>query len=155
MSTGTALVHPDTAKLTPDAQKKGTYHYTPPEVLAFNNGESLSDGDLEIVRKFYGGVIPNITPGNGQNAVSSTATDSEIYTRDKSPSFDYQPQRRVEAQPALAAPYGQRPTKLVKKRKSSDATPLDAAYVLAAALNDDDAYSLLCHLAGRFDLDIE
>lgn len=147
MSTGTALVHPDTAKLTPDAQKKGTYHYTPPEVLAFNNGESLNDEDLAIVRKFYGGVIPNITPGNAQNAVSSTATDTA--------SFDYQPQRRVESQPALAAPYGQRPTKLVKKRKASGSTPLDAAYVLAAALNDDDAYSLLCHLAGRFDLDME
>lgn len=147
MSTGTALVHPDTAKLTPDAQKKGTYHYTPPEVLAFNNGESLNDDDLEIVRKFYGGVIPNITPGNGQNAVSSTATDST--------SLNYQPQRRVESQPALAAPYGQRPTKLVKKRKASGATPLDAAYTLAAALDDNDAYSLLCHLAGRFDLDME
>lgn len=147
MSTGTALVHPDTAKLTPDAQKKGTYHYTPPEVLAFNNGESLNDDDLEIVRKFYGGVIPNITPGNAQNSVSSTATDSA--------SLNYQPQRRVESQPALAAPYGQRPTKLVKKRKASGATPLDAAYVLAAALDDDAAYSLLCHLAGRFDLDME
>lgn len=147
MSTGTSLVHPDTAKLTPDAQKKGIYHYTPPEVLAFNNGESLTDEDLAIVRKFYGGVIPNITPRDSQNAVSSTATDSET--------FNYQPQRRVESQPALAAPYGQRPTKLVKKRKASDATPLDAAYVLAAALDDDDAYSLLCHLAGRFDLDIE
>lgn len=147
MSTGTALVHPDTAKLTPDAQKKGTYHYTPPEVLAFNNGESLNDDDLEIVRKFYGGVIPNITPGNAQNAVSSTATDSA--------SLNYQPQRRVESQPALAAPYGQRPTKLVKKRKASGATPLDAAYTLAAALDDNDAYSLLCHLAGRFDLDME
>lgn len=147
MSTGTSLVHPDTAKLTPDAQKKGIYHYTPPEVLAFNNGESLTDEDLAIVRKFYGGVIPNITPRDSQDAVSSTATDSET--------FNYQPQRRVESQPALAAPYGQRPTKLVKKRKASDATPLDAAYVLAAALNDDDAYSLLCHLAGRFDLDIE
>lgn len=147
MSTGTALVHPDTAKLTPDAQKKGTYHYTPPEVLAFNNGESLNDDDLEIVRKFYGGVIPNITPSNAQNAVSSTATDTET--------FNYQPQRRVESQPALAAPYGQRPTKLVKKRKASGATPLDAAYTLAAALDDNDAYSLLCHLAGRFDLDME
>ena len=147
MSTGTSLVHPDTAKLTPDAQKKGIYHYTPPEVLAFNNGESLTDEDLAIVRKFYGGVIPNITPRDSQDAVSSTATDSET--------FNYQPQRRVESQPALAAPYGQRPTKLVKKRKAADATPLDAAYVLAAALNYDDAYSLLCHLAGRFDLDIE
>lgn len=141
MSTGTALVHPDTAKLTPDAQKKGTYHYTPPEVLAFNNGESLNDDDLEIVRKFYGGVIPNITPGNGQHEVPAAPANPAP--------------RRVESQPALAAPYGQRPTKLVKKRKASGATPLDAAYVLSAALNDDDAYSLLCHLAGRFDLDME
>lgn len=141
MSTGTSLVHPDTAKLTPDAQKKGTYHYTPPEVLAFNNGESLNDDDLEIVRKFYGGVIPNITPDNGQHEVPAAPANPVP--------------RRVESQPALAAPYGQRPTKLVKKRKASGATPLDAAYVLSAALNDDDAYSLLCHLAGRFDLDME
>ena len=141
MSTGTSLVHPDTAKLTPDAQKKGIYHYTPPEVLAFNNGESLTDEDLAIVRKFYGGVIPNITPDNGQHEVPAAPANPAS--------------RRVESQPALAAPYGQRPTKLVKKRKASGATPLDAAYVLAAALNDDDAYSLLCHPAGRFDLDME
>lgn len=141
MSTGTSLVHPDTAKLTPDAQKKGIYHYTPPEVLAFNNGESLTDEDLAIVRKFYGGVIPNITPDNGQHEVPAAPANPAP--------------RRVESQPALAAPYGQRPTKLVKKRKASGATPLDAAYVLAAALDDDAAYSLLCHLAGRFDLDME
>lgn len=147
MSTGTSLVHPDTAKLTPDAQKKGTYHYTPPEVLAFNNGEHLTDEDLAIVKRFYGGVIPNITAQVPQDDVPATSADTSA--------FNYQPQRRVESQPALAAPYGQRPTKLVKKRKASGATPLDAAYVLAAALNDDDAYSLLCHLAGRFDLDME
>ena len=141
MSTGTSLVHPDTAKLTPDAQKKGIYHYTPPEVLAFNNGESLTDEDLAIVRKFYGGVIPNITPDNGQHEVPAAPANPAP--------------RRVESQPALAAPYGQRPTKLVKKRKASGATPLDAAYVLAAALDDDAAYSLLCHLAGRFDIDME
>ena len=141
MSTGTSLVHPDTAKLTPDAQKKGIYHYTPPEVLAFNNGESLTDEDLAIVRKFYGGVIPNITPDNGQHEVPAAPANPAP--------------RRVESQPALAAPYGQRPTKLVKKRKASGATPLDAAYVLVAALDDDAAYSLLCHLAGRFDLDME
>ena len=141
MSTGTSLVHPDTAKLTPDAQKKGIYHYTPPEVLAFNNGESLTDEDLAIVRKFYGGVIPNITPDNGQHEVPAAPANPAP--------------RRVESQPAFAAPYGQRPTKLVKKRKASGATPLDAAYVLAAALDDDAAYSLLCHLAGRFDLDME
>ena len=87
MSTGTSLVHPDTAKLTPDAQKKGIYHYTPPEVLAFNNGESLNEQDLAIVRKFYGGVIPNITPRDSQDAVSSTATDSET--------FNYQDRKSV------------------------------------------------------------
>lgn len=148
MSTGTSLVHPDTAKLTPDAQKKGIYHYTPPEVLAFNNGESLNEQDLAIVRKFYGGVIPNITPRDSQDAVSSTATDSET--------FNYQPQRRVESQPALAAPYGQQPKKLVKKKVDvTRPTPLDAAYILADSLYDDEAYSLLCQLAARFNFDIE
>ena len=148
MSTGTSLVHPDTAKLTPDAQKKGIYHYTPPEVLAFNNGESLTDEDLAIVRKFYGGVIPNITPRDSQDAVSSTATDYET--------FNYQPQRRVESQPALAAPYGQQPKKLVKKKVDvTRPTPLDAAYILADSLYDDEAYSLLCQLAARFNFDIE
>lgn len=145
MTTGTALVHPDTAKLTPDAQKKGTYHYTPPEVLGYNRGEALSDEDLRIVRQYYGGVLP----------VQPSKEALERVLNEPSGGFDYQPQRRVESQPALAAPYGQRPTKLVKKRKASGATPLDAAYTLAAALDDNDAYSLLCHLAGRFDLDIE
>ena len=142
MSTGTSLVHPDTAKLTPDAQKKGIYHYTPPEVLAFNNGESLTDEDLAIVRKFYGGVIPNITPDNGQHEVPAAPANPAP--------------RRVESQPALAAPYGQQPKKLVKKKVDvTRPTPLDAAYILADSLYDDEAYSLLCQLAARFNFDIE
>lgn len=142
MSTGTSLVHPDTAKLTPEEQKKGIYNYTPPEVLAFNNGEDLSNEDLEIVSKFYGGVIPNIAPRHVQHEVPAAPAVATP--------------RRVEASPALAAPYGQRPTKLVKKSKpKAGATVLDAAYTLTAALDDNDAYSLLCHLAGRFELDME
>lgn len=138
MTTGTALVHPSTAKLTPEEQAKGNYVYTPPEVLAYNNGESLDDDDMRVVLAHYGGQLPAAKP--------------EVFTRDTPPRFD---ERRVTSQPAIAAPYG-KPTKLVAKKKAqSGATPLDAAYVLVAALDDNAAYSLLCHLAGRFDLDME
>lgn len=130
MSTGTALVHPSTAKLTPAAQAKGTYVYTPPEVLGYLNGDTLSDVDMAIVTKFFNGNPP------------------ALQTKQPDPveSFNYQPQvtpaqRRV----------------LTKKRVDADnrPTPLDAAYTLADALDDDAAYSLLCRLASRFDFDIE
>ncbi|UGV21576.1 hypothetical protein [Cronobacter phage EspYZU05] len=139
MSTGTALVHPDTAKLTPDEQKKGIYHYTPPEVLAFNNGERLTEDDLEIVKKFYGGVIPNLTPHDVPDAIPAAPAP-----------------RRVEASPALAAPYGGA-KRLVRKRTMQPAgTPLvDITKQLAANLSDDDAWAVLVTLAQRFDLEVE
>lgn len=142
MSTGTALVHPDTAKLTPDEQKKGIYHYTPPEVLAFNNGERLTEADLEIVKKFYGGVIPNITPHDVPDAVSAAPANPAP--------------RRVEASPALAAPYGGA-KRLVRKRvMQPGATPLvDITKQLAANLSEDDAWAVLVTLAQRFDLEVE
>lgn len=139
----TALVHPNTAKLTPEEQQKGVYVFTPPEVLAYINGESLNETDLELVRSYYGGKLPNNAPPDVQHEIPSAPAVAS--------GFDYQPQRKAELSPAIAAPFGK---KLVKK-KQSGATPLDAAYVLVAALDDDAAYSLLCHLAGRFDLSIE
>lgn len=142
MSTGTSLVHPDTAKLTPDEQKKGIYHYTPPEVLAFNRGEDLNDEDMEIVRKFYGGVIPNITAHHEAHEVpAAPATPTP---------------RRVEASPALAAPYGGA-KRLVRKRvMQPGAVPLvDITKQLAANLSEDDAWAVLVTLAQRFDLEVE
>lgn len=142
MSTGTSLVHPDTAKLTPDEQKKGIYHYTPPEVLAFNRGEDLNDEDMEIVRKFYGGVIPNITPHHGAHEVPAAPAVATP--------------RRVEASPALAAPYGGA-KRLVRKRvMQPGAVPLvDITKQLAANLSEDDAWAVLVTLAQRFDLEVE
>lgn len=142
MSTGTSLVHPDTAKLTPDEQKKGIYHYTPPEVLAFNRGEYLSHADTEIVRKFYGGTLPNITPGNPPDEVPASPAAPTP--------------RRVEASPALAAPYGGG-KRLVRKRTMQPAgTPLvDITKQLAANLSDDDAWAVLVTLAQRFNLEVE
>lgn len=133
MSTGTALVHPSTAKLTPDAQAKGNYHYTPPEVLGYNRGEALSDEDLRIVRQYYGGVLP----------VQPSKEALERVRNEPSGGFDYQPQTA--------------PRRVLTKKRAEPArpTPLDAAYTLADSLDDDAAYSLLCRLAGRFNFDIE
>lgn len=142
MSTGTALVHPDTAKLTPDEQKKGIYHYTPPEVLAFNNGERLTEDDLEIVKKFYGGVIPNLTPHDVPDAVSPAPANPAP--------------RRVEASPALAAPYGGAKRLVRRRTVQPEAVPLvDITKQLAANLSEDDAWSVLVTLAQRFDLEVE
>lgn len=131
MSTGTALVHPSTAKLTPEEQAKGNYHYTPPEVLGYNRGEALSDEDLRIVRQYYNGSLPARACDMQQPAVP--ALDP----------FDYQPQTA--------------PRRVLTKKRAEPArpTPLDAAYTLADSLDDDAAYSLLCRLAGRFNFDIE
>lgn len=129
MSTGTALVHPSTAKLTPAAQAKGQYSYTPPEVLGYLNGDILSDADMAIVTKFFNGNPPAL-----QAAQPNPVDD-----------FNYQPQ----ATPA--------PRRVLTKKRVEAArpTPLDAAYTLADALDDDAAYSLLCRLASRFNFDIK
>lgn len=131
MSTGTALVHPRTAKLTPEEQAKGNYHYTPPEVLAYNRGESLSEADLVPVRQYYGGSLPTRECDMQQPDVPTLEP------------FNYQPQTA--------------PRRVLTKKRAEPArpTPLDAAYTLADSLDDDAAYSLLCRLAGRFDFDIE
>lgn len=139
MSTGTSLVHPDTAKLTPDEQKKGTYHYTPPEVLAYLNGETLTDEDLAIVEKHYG-YLPD-RPGARQM------------------------ERPVSKPPELATPYGGQqthsesvPRRLVKKKPPEAvqaATMLDVALLASGALPNDAAWVLLSNLAQRFDLEIE
>lgn len=139
MSTGTSLVHPDTAKLTPEEQKKGIYHYTPPEVLAYLNGENLTDEDLAIVEKHYG------------------------YLPDR-PSAR-QVERPVTQPPELAAPYGGQPAhtestprRLVKKKPPEAvqaATMLDVALLASGALPNDAAWVLLSNLAKRFDLEIE
>lgn len=123
-------MHPSTAKLTPDAQAKGSYSYTPPEVLGYLNGDILSDGDMAIVTKFFNGNPPAL----------------QAKQPDTVGTFNYQPQ---------VAPAQRRV--LTKKRvdAAKRPTPLDAAYTLADALGDDEAYSLLCRLASRFDFDIE
>ncbi|WBF78447.1 hypothetical protein [Cronobacter phage EspYZU13] len=135
MSTGTSLVHPDTAKLTPDEQKKGIYEYTPPEVIAYLRGERLSATDLELVTNFYGGTLPNLT---------AAAAHAEPALAE----------RKTTKPPAMAAPYGR---KLVAKRKvQPGGTPLvDITKMMAANLPDDDAWAVLVTLAQRFDLEVE
>lgn len=129
MSTGTALVHPSTAKLTPDAQAKGTYVYTPPEVLGYLNGDILSDADMAIVTKFFNGNPPAL----------------QAAQPDPVEAFNYQPQVTPAKRRVLTK----------KKVDITRPTPLDAAYTLADALDDDAAYSLLCRLASRFNFDFE
>ena len=139
MSTGTSLVHPDTAKLTPEEQKKGIYHYTPPEVLAYLNGENLTDEDLAIVEKHYG-YLPDRP--SARQVVSPVAQHSE-----PAPAHGGQP-----AYPEST------PRRLVKKKPSDAvqaATMLDVALLASGALNNDAAWALLANLAKRFDLEIE
>lgn len=144
MSTGTSLVHPDTAKLTPEEQKKGIYQYTPPEVLAYFNREKLSDEDLDIVHAHFG-YLPDIP----QPLASPVASNPEP----AAPA-----QRRVQSPEAIAAPYGSTPARrLVKKQPEAvqQATILDVAILMAGVLPNDAAWALLSNLAKRFDLEIE
>ena len=139
MSTGTSLVHPDTAKLTPEEQKKGIYQYTPPEVLAYFNGEDMTDEDLEIVRKHFG-YIPDRP--SARQVVSPVAQHPE-----PAPAHGGQP-----AHPESV------PRRLVKKKPADAvqaATMLDVALLASGALPNDAAWVLLSNLAKRFDLEIE
>lgn len=142
--TRTALVHPDTAKLGPDEQKKGTYVYTPFEVAAYLRGEELSPEDEDIVRNHYASL--------GQPVPSNTPQTKPALA-----------ERSTGMPAAFAAPYGQdKPTgKLLRKKEVVPAfnDPLNSlreiANLAASSLPDKEAYALLCKLADRFDMFIE
>lgn len=67
-TTGASLVHPSTSKLGPEDQAKGVYEYTPPMVLAYLRGETLSQVDLADVTVFFGDkgmTLPRIERSTG------------------------------------------------------------------------------------------
>lgn len=126
----TALVHPDTAKLTPEEQKKGTYHFTPPEVLAYQAGHTLDDADLAIVKAFYQDTLP-------PQQVMQYA------------------QAQGEAALAEVNPVSQ-PRKLVKKKAPTPALDVvGAVRTLVASLSDEQVWPILVDIAKRHNLEIE
>lgn len=129
-----ALVHPDTAKLPPEDQKKGIYEYTPFEVRAYLRGESLSESDMQIVATFYEGIGQPIPEPAGR------------------------PDSRPVTQPvAMAAPYVGK--KVIRKPAPVFNSPLPCLRQIAelsvGSLPDNDAYALLVKLANRFGMEIE
>lgn len=128
-----ALVHPDTAKLPPEDQKKGIYEYTPFEVRAYLRGESLSTADMQIVANFYEGIGQEIP---------------EPYGR---------PDSRPVAAAAMAAPNVGK--KILRKPAPVFNSPLPSLRQIAelsvGSLPDNDAYALLVKLANRFGMEIE
>lgn len=133
---GASLVHPETAKLPPDSQKKGVYDFTPFEVHAYLRGEEISDSDMVQVIKYY-----------------------------EQQGFKL-PVRPLVNKPALADQYvGQEavvaPAKRLVKKQAAPVynSPLKALVTIAEAavtsLPDAEAYKLLQILATRFELEIE
>lgn len=145
-TTGTALVNTRTPNALPDDQKKGNYSYTPPEVLAYLAGESLSVPEMDIVLRHYGDSLPPVGPP---------------------------PERATTMPPAFAAPYGVEPVasgrcsasggkqnvpKRLVKKVQEEKTPsdlLNAVEILVELLDEESANSVLLRLADRFNLEIE
>ncbi|CUH74587.1 hypothetical protein AXI70_gp12 [Cronobacter phage Dev-CD-23823] len=127
MSTGTSLVHPHTAKLPPDQQAKGVYQYTPPEVLAYQRGEQLSEQDLAFVKRYYGGTLPSIPGAVG-----------------------------VAENVALAEQSAAPRRKLVKKGSggAASASVYDAITLLVNTLGDNDKELLLMRLANDLGYEV-
>lgn len=136
MGTGTALVNARTPKAVPDEQFQGHYVYTPPEVVAYQRGEELTEAEMTLVRNYFGGALPM----RGHNVAPQSAED-------------------YPAAAAKAALAGQqlKPTRLRSKGAKVQATPEleDIAVMLSDALNNDSAWVLLTHLAERFELELE
>ncbi|CCI88405.1 hypothetical protein BN110_024 [Yersinia phage phiR8-01] len=128
----TALVHPRTARLTPEEQAKGNYEYISPE-------------ELQAMRESKPALAD-------QNQVCWACIE-------KDDRFEHtcKPERSTTMPPAMAAPYGK---KLVSKAKpapqvGTSHTVQHAVFDLLAVLPDERAYAVLAHLANRFDMEFE
>lgn len=145
----TALVHPETAKLTPDEQKRGTYLFTPPEVLAYQQGADLNDADLAIVHKFYADTLPpqqvmQYAQAQGEAALAEVNTVSRTGTV------------HGVTRHSIGGGIQNLPRKLVKKK--APAPELDvvgAVRTLVASLSDEQAWPILVDIAKRHHLEIE
>ncbi|AOT25376.1 hypothetical protein QLL94_gp10 [Pectobacterium phage PP2] len=144
MSTGTALVNVRTPKATPADQHKGNYFFTPPEVLAYLAGETLSQMEMDIVLRFFRGDLPPLS----------------VTTQGGSP----EPERSTSVPPAFAYPYGTSPAeggltshqkkKLIKKVAEPHSQLYHAAEMLVGCLDDASAYAVLTKLAERFGFEL-
>lgn len=126
----TALVHPATAKLTPEEQRTGTYEYTSPEDYAVRNAQAVVDTsriEAALAAPYgktleYGGTVTG-GPISGGPSLQNI------------------------------------PKKIIRKPAPTFNDPLqalrDVAHIATTSLPDADAYTLLVRLANRFGMEIE
>lgn len=126
----TALVHPATAKLTPEEQRTGTYEYTSPEDYAVRNAQAVVDTS-HIEAALAAPLIKTLEYGG-------TVTGGPI-----------------SGGPALQTI----PKRIIRKPAPTFNDPLqalrDVANIAATSLPDGEAYNLLVQLANRFGMEIE
>lgn len=137
MATGTALVNARTPNAVPNDQFQGRYVYTPPEVVAYQRGEELTEAEMSLVRNYFGGALPlrghTVSPQSPEDYPAATAK-------------------------AALAGQQLKPTRLRSKNSKVQAAPPELeeiAVMLSDALNNDSAWVLLTHLAERFELELE
>lgn len=136
MTTRCSLVHPSTSKLGPDAQAKGKYEYTPPEVLAYLRNELLAPEDLALVTEFY-----------RERGLPMPGTEPAL--------AGVQEPRRVEAPVAFAHPYGTAEVKrVVRKSGSTEGRVVDAVAILVDGLTEQHAESIFNRLAKRLGYEV-
>ena len=161
-----ALVHPETAKLGPDEQKKGNYFFTPFEVLAYQRGEELSAADLAIVQGWYAAQGTEMAAAEPKPALTGeTNVCWACIEKDDRYEHTCKPEtvRPTVASAAFAAPYGgeKPPAKMLRKKVAPPVfnDPLNSLRQIAdlavSSLPENDAYALLVKLAARFDFEIE
>lgn len=127
MSTGTALVHPSTARLTPEEQAKGIYTYTSPEELAARQASEMPSAGQALAYAEHAGEAALAERNVGMNPAMAAPYGRKLVST---------------AKPKQAAP-------------NADHAMQHAVLDLLKAVSDERAYAVLCALAKRFDLEIE
>lgn len=143
-----ALVHPRTQDLGPDEQAKGVYEYTPPEVLAYLNGEVLNEADLGLVTAYYQQRRESI-PFPPKPAIAEVVDSNKGGGSGRSDAVGH----------TYQVQYGKETKRVLRQPAPTFNDPLQALRNIAnasvASLPDADAYEILVSLAARFKFDIE
>lgn len=166
-TTGAALVHPSTSKLGPADQAQGVYEYTPPLVLAYLRGETLSQVDLADVEVFFGAKgmpLPRIERSTGPQG-PALADRSAVMPATFAAAYGGSPSKFSELIDSIVEPsegadlIGIKRRVVRKEGKTPDPTPYDVMeHIVATALStytDGQKDALFNQLAAELGYSVE